>query len=520
MLGENKAGANWRPAAFRLLRSLGVPRGSDGDSVASSLADLIPQDAGRTVEKAVVGQFMFSFDHVQRTCPQLLEIEDVVWLLESDDLPRRARERNFRLKGKAYNVSEELKAAGVMDRYGSHHSKFVLLFFASGLRVIVFTCNFLKIDVEHKSNIVWSQDFPTKSGPGSPGGSDFEENLVHYLEAYRGRVDAETLARIRAVDFSRASAHFVASVPGRHTGAALNRWGQNRVRELLSCERFPGRFAGSPLVLQFSSLSSVGPGKGNGRTKWFDSLVSSFSPPSLGAPRSVQIVWPSDGCVRRSVEGFAAGCSMPGEKANIDKAREQHVQFCVWDPSRGADGAGGGVYGRSRNMPHVKTYVRYLEGQAGGPPEVAFVLATSSNLSQAAHGVREKNDTQLFIKSFEAGVLVVPSLLARHGDASFSCTAAPSPGRCLPLIAQPCERVRLFAGPATAGDDPAVEVPVPYALPPAQYSAADEPYAWKEPMRGVDSFGARQSGAGLTVPQRGFWFSSVYGTETPPHLPA
>lgn len=68
-------------------------------------------------------------------------------------------------------------------------------------------------------------------------------------------------------------------------------------------------------------------------------------------------------------------------------------------------------------MPHIKTFVRY-RGQ-----DVAWFLLTSSNLSKAAWGSLQRNDTQLMVRSYELGVLFLPSLVAKYGlGDQFSCT--------------------------------------------------------------------------------------------------
>jgi len=42
--------------------------------------------------------------------------------------------------------------------------------------------------------------------------------------------------------------------------------------------------------------------------------------------------------------------------------------------------------------------------------KVAFLVVTSHNLSKAAWGALQKNDSQLYIMHYELGVLLLPSL--------------------------------------------------------------------------------------------------------------
>ncbi|KAF5898703.1 tyrosyl-DNA phosphodiesterase 1, partial [Clarias magur] len=61
--------------------------------------------------------------------------------------------------------------------------------------------------------------------------------------------------------------------------------------------------------------------------------------------------------------------------------------------------------GRSRAMPHIKTYMR----ASADFSQLAWFLVTSANLSKAAWGALEKNNTQMMIRSYELGILYLPS---------------------------------------------------------------------------------------------------------------
>jgi len=52
---------------------------------------------------------------------------------------------------------------------------------------------------------------------------------------------------------------------------------------------------------------------------------------------------------------------------------------------------------RSRASPHIKTYLRVSNDQY---KQLLWFLVTSANLSKAAWGVLEKNNTQLMIRSY------------------------------------------------------------------------------------------------------------------------
>lgn len=59
-------------------------------------------------------------------------------------------------------------------------------------------------------------------------------------------------------------------------------------------------------------------------------------------------------------------------------------------------------------MPHIKTFARYSTDFT----KCYWFLLTSANLSKAAWGKFEKNETQMFIMSYEIGVLFLPSFVS------------------------------------------------------------------------------------------------------------
>ena len=105
-------------------------------------------------------------------------------------------------------------------------------------------------------------------------------------------------------------------------------------------------------------------------------------------------------------------------------------------------------------VPHIKTYARVADDG-----ELAWALCTSNNLSQAAWGKLEKNGAQLYIKSYELGVSILPSL---QPPALRTLIAASSPA----------------AAAATAAAPPTTTiVPLPYSIPPVPYGPSDVPWS-------------------------------------------
>ena len=113
-------------------------------------------------------------------------------------------------------------------------------------------------------------------------------------------------------------------------------------------------------------------------------------------------------------------------------------------------------------------------------------------LAQAAWGGLQKNMSQLHVRSYEMGILLVPSLEARYrrglrGGPPFSCTlpSTPLPPR-VPPPDTDSEAVVFCAwnqhgverGGASTQERGAslVPVPVPYKLPPVRYAEMDLPW--------------------------------------------
>ena len=223
----------------------------------------------------------------------------------------------------------------------------------------------------------------------SGGGSDFEHALVRYYQALefkgveyslsRTRPDATDWLSGRTIskfDFSMATGALVASVPGpqrswgRHVGAAAMRhWGHMRMRALLEKEVFPAKFKGSPLVAQYSSTGGVsekwlaeftqslcggrcaqaggagagavpraagegGGGGGGGGGREAEGGGGGEDGGAMG-PGPLQIIWPTAPEVRESLEGYAAGRSMPGSVQNVmreDPASAAHPHNATGSP--------------------------------------------------------------------------------------------------------------------------------------------------------------------------------------------
>ncbi|CAH8663830.1 unnamed protein product [Heterobilharzia americana] len=220
----------------------------------------------------------------------------------------------------------------------------------------------------------------------------------------------------------------IASVPGRHTGEKLKKFGHPRLGQVLHTRnsQIPSSW---PLIGQFSSIGSLGVQP----AAWFTTEWSS-SLAGRGA-RGLRMIYPCVEDVRNSLQGYFAGGCLPYTKAVAVKQPWLHQFLHRWQAFR-----------FSRAAPHIKSYARISPNGR----EIAWFLLTSANLSKAAWGAYEKSGSQLMIRSYELGVLFLPMNYMESAQ-SFQVlnSSLKRPYLSIPQELPP--------------------FPVPYELPPVQY---------------------------------------------------
>uniref|UniRef100_A0A6N2KX78 PNK FHA domain-containing protein n=1 Tax=Salix viminalis TaxID=40686 RepID=A0A6N2KX78_SALVM len=466
VVSEDELGLTFRP-----LRVKELPAWANTSCV--SINDVIKGD----ILAAILSNYMVDMDWLLSACPTIAKVPNVMVIHGEGEGTlehmKRRKPANWILHKPRLPIS-----------FGTHHSKAMFLVYPRGVRVIVHTANLIFVDWNNKSQGLWMQDFPWKEEePGK--GCGFENDLVDYLSMLKWPEFIVKLPNLGSIsinasffkkfDYSNAVVRLIASVPGYHTGANLRKWGHMKLRNVLQECTFDNEFKRSPLVYQFSSLGSLD-------EKWMTELASSMSsgcaedktPLGLGEP---QIIWPTVEDVRCSLEGYAAGNAIPSPLKNVEKGFLKKY-WAKWKASH---------TGRCRAMPHIKTFTRY-NGQ-----KLAWFLLTSSNLSKAAWGALQKNNSQLMIRSYELGVLFLPSSIKRHGS-GFSCTSngGPSMDNCGSLADSEELGTKLatlkWQGTSNLGSK-VILLPVPYALPPEPYSSEDVPWSWDRRYSQKDVYG-------------------------------
>ncbi|CEM23753.1 unnamed protein product [Vitrella brassicaformis CCMP3155] len=513
----------WRCQPFYLNAIVDYGRAGGANEGCLSIRDIIEGESGQ-VQELLLANFMIDLDWMVSECPVMRKMQRITILTgEGSALDQSAG----RLRKTGPRV--EVYRPPLPIAFGSFHAKMILLTFNDRIRVCIHTANFIYPDWWRKNQAIYVQDFPRKQqqqgSQPSTDMEDMEDQLVAFLRATTKAGD--WCDKIRQFDYSTAIGKIVASVPGAHKGSDINRWGHMRLRDVLSSQPDPQNLQDFHLVCQFSSLGSLS-------DKWLleefaGTMVSSSSHRRPARPSvPMHIVLPTVQQVRTSIEGWAAGSSIPIPSKNLKPFLQPMLH--KWGTHTNTSRAGASSTsacpsvphppGRSNAMPHIKTFLKYgyRKDDTDRSPELAWAFLGSHNLSKAAWGELQKNNSQLSIRSYELGVVVSPStlqqlspllphpsLMTRSSGPSSSAAAAaaspPSPPtvrsflwhktsddttnaplpRLYPATARP---------PKTPSGCRAIGVPVPYPLPPVAYvQVRDEPWCVDGKHSGVDDMG-------------------------------
>ncbi|KAM6467476.1 tyrosyl-DNA phosphodiesterase 1 isoform 1-T1 [Liasis olivaceus] len=335
--------------------------------------------------------------------------------------------------------------------FGTHHTKMMLLNYEEGLRVVIHTSNLIDEDWYQKTQGIWLSPLYPRLPPGSAESdgeshTHFKSDLISYLMSYKSATLNEWVEIIKQHNLSETRVYLIGSTPGRYQSNAKEKWGHLKLRKLLKehATQITDQDSWS-IIGQFSSIGSMGVDQ----SKW---LCSEFreslgtlgsSMKTLPSEVPIHLIFPTVENVRQSLEGYPAGGSLPYSMQTAQKQLWLHSYFHKWSAE---------TSGRSHAMPHIKTYMRVsLDFQ-----KIAWFLVTSANLSKAAWGAFEKNGTQLMIRSYELGVLFLPSEFGLN-TGYFQV------------------KENMFS------DTSVLSFPVPYDLPPEKYESKDHPWIWNIP---------------------------------------
>jgi tyrosyl-DNA phosphodiesterase 1 len=467
---------------FRLTRIADLDEASNVDTI--SLQDLIGRPS---LTEVWLFDYLFDMNFVmQNFHPDIRDSVQVYvmhgsWNRESS-LKQHLDEAAKRLK----NV--HIRCAYMPDRFGTHHSKMMVLFDQQDeCQVVVHTANMIPFDWENMTQGAWLSpklkrlvDSDTNDQEEYPIGSGnrFKADLLAYLKTYDSRTK-ELVARLRQYDFSPVRAAFLASTPGsvelkRRNATTMFGWpGLKQILSSIPASTVPGK--NDSVVVQISSIATLS-------EKWANHLFGILSSTasnnqnslSMQVKPKIKIIFPTVEEIRTSLNGWPSGGSIhlkgssPAQRKQLAWLRPM---FCRWGESQSVDTDQEvhGSAGRATAAPHIKTFVRYNSGFSN----ISWALLTSANLSTQAWGGMPDEVGKVRISSYETGVLVWPDLLADG----------------------PVKMVPAF-GKDMLVDKEVIPLRLPYDLPLHSYEKADEPWCKTESHRKQDKNGYTWPGLG------------------------
>lgn len=220
------------------------------------------------------------------------------------------------------------------EMFGTHHSKMMILFrHDETAQVIIHTANMIPKDWTNMTNGVWKSPLlPKRPSHGqnthSPedfsvgSGDRFQVDLLNYLRVYdQRRPTCRTLVdQLINYDFSSIKAALVASVPGRHevNDTSETPWGWSALKKYMKF--IPCREEESEIVIQISSIATLG-AKDDWLQKSLFSPLSGCKRPSLIKPR-FKVVFPTADEIRRSLDGYSSGGSIHTKIQSQQQAKQ------------------------------------------------------------------------------------------------------------------------------------------------------------------------------------------------------
>lgn len=362
------------------------------------------------------------------------------------------------------------------EMFGTHHSKMmILLRHDDTAQVIIHTANMIARDWTNMTQSVWrSPLLPLLKRPQAQGtvgdgrlpsigsGEKFKIDLLNYLQEYdrRRTVCRALVEKLKRYDFSAIRAALIASVPGRHNvhDDSETRWGWAGLKQAL--RNVPVQEGKAEIVVQISSIATLGPTDTWLRRSLFDVLKTSKNR-EQDEP-SFKVVFPTPDEIRKSLDGYESGGSIHTKIQSAQQAKQLlylKPVFCHWanDAPRGRDLKPGSIVqeaGRKRAAPHIKTYIRYRE------KSIDWALTTSANLSKQAWGEAANGSGEMRIASWEIGVLVWPSLFAEKAR----------------MVGTFQKDTPDWDHGGWSADTPIVGLRIPYNLPLQSYGADEKPW--------------------------------------------
>ena len=248
--------------------------------------------------------------------------------------------------------------------FGTHHSKMmILLRHDETAQIIIHTANMIAHDWTNMTQAAWispklplmapakQQAVPTET-PVIGSGERFKVDFLNYLRAYdRRRVTCRPIINeLVKYDFSAIRGALIASVPGRHSldDEIPTRWGWAAMKEALKQVPVVTEAGKSEIVVQISSVATLGPTDNWLNNTFFNALSGGKRTPGAGPPLkslstkpNFRVMFPTPDEIRKSLDGYESGGSIHMKIGSPQQAKQlQYMKpiFCHWanDSEHGA----------------------------------------------------------------------------------------------------------------------------------------------------------------------------------------
>jgi tyrosyl-DNA phosphodiesterase-1 len=352
----------------------------------------------------------------------------------------------------------KLIGAYMPDPFGTHHSKMLILIrHDDQAQVIIHTANMISRDWGNMTQAIWRSpllplrvptgDRPQQESYPIGSGQRFKVDLLRYVGAY-GRRLSELKSQLQNYDFSAIRAAFIGSTPSREKPRQAKPnlqtlWGWPGIQEILSNVPIPsassgGDGTGTPnIIIQISSIATLGP-----TTTWLENFQRALSKCKAASSTTnngaftnarkptFNIIFPTATEIRTSLDGYASGASIHTklqshtQQKQLDYLRPylrhwKHLNpandapYASTSPSPSPSPSKTSTTTTTRSAdrgpaaPHIKTYIRFHDKQQR---RIDWAMVTSANLSKQAWGEVENKNGEVWIQSWECGVVVWPAL--------------------------------------------------------------------------------------------------------------
>ncbi|KAI2483601.1 tyrosyl-DNA phosphodiesterase 1 [Pyrenophora tritici-repentis] len=398
-------------------------------------------------------------------------------------------------------------------------------------QVVIHTANMIHRDWANMTQAIWaSPQLPMLSQASQSlsdsdktypigSGQRFKSDLLRYIGAYEKRLKG-LAAQLGDYDFSSIRAAFIGSAPSRQKPeravSSNNSFGWLGLKEILSTVPISKARASSPphIVAQVSSIATLG-----AAPTWlsnFQSVLSSHSKATVSVPENAtvsstkastftkrdtsvtkalspkfSIIFPTPEEIRNSLNGYGSGGSIHWKLQSAQQQKQleyMHPMLCHWTSTPSASASSLTNVSkqeahRGPAAPHIKTYIRFSDEEQKA---IDWAMLTSANFSKQAWGDTVNKKEEIWIQSWETGVVVWPALFAETAKGVNEVSMVPVFGKDMPEV----EDARVNTKGKEVGETrikTTVGLRMPYDLPLKPYTADEKPWcatmAYTEPDR-------------------------------------